>query len=66
MPFKWVQCRICARTGHIGDFPEPHHKRLKKTGVGVCKRCDGFTYSSRLASEDIDNFLKFIEATSEG
>lgn len=65
MPFKWVQCMVCARTGHINNFPEPEHRRLKKTGYGVCKDCSGFALTQILESSPLEKFFNFVEVTSE-
>lgn len=65
MPFKWAQCTICARTGHINNFPEPDHRALKKKGFGVCKDCSGFRLTQTLCSSPLEKFFKFVEVTSE-
>lgn len=65
MPFKWVQCVVCARTMHINGFPEPNHKRLKKVGYGTCKACDGASYGQRLMSVAMVPFQQFIIACEE-
>lgn len=65
MPFKWVQCRVCARTMHIDSFPEPYHRALKKTGCGTCKKCDGSTYASQLTSSSIMPIHAFIAKCEE-
>ena len=61
MPIKWVQCRICSSTMHIKGFPEPTHRVLKRTGVGTCKRCDGYSYRDRLVSGHLDMFYSFVK-----
>lgn len=65
MPFKWVQCRVCARTMHINAFPEPNHRALKKAGYGTCKVCDGQSYDHKLMSPAMVTFREFI-MTCEG
>lgn len=61
MPFKWVQCRVCARTMHINSFPEPNHKVLKRLGQGTCKRCDYVGYGNRAITTDIFPVYQFIK-----
>jgi hypothetical protein len=65
MAIKWVQCRVCGHTMHINGFPEPDHGRLKRTGEGTCKKCNGYSYRDKLFSTNITDFYKFIEKCEE-
>lgn len=62
MPIKWVQCRYCARTNHIDAFPEPDHRRLKKTGIGVCKQCQNVPTNVAIGSKPLQPFYDFMKA----